>query len=48
MSIHREQKGNNFKGPYIGKIPLVYILFPPLGLIMLYKYLYNKFSNKRE
>ena len=30
-----------------GKIPLIYIAFPPLGVIFLIKYLSNKLKSKK-
>ena len=32
----------------LGKIPLIYIVFPPLGFIVLFKNLLNYFYKKKE
>ena len=32
----------------LGKIPLIYIVFPPLGIIMLLKYLINQLNKKKD
>jgi len=32
----------------LGKIPLIYIVFPPLGFIMLFKNLLKYFYKKKE
>ena len=35
-------------GIKLGKIPLIYIVFPPLGFIMLFKNLLNHLYKKKE
>lgn len=43
-----KDQGNNLLNIHIGKIPLVFILFPPIGLIFLYKYLYKILTKKSK
>jgi hypothetical protein len=39
---NNENEGNRSKPLYLGKIPLIALIFPPIGLIMFIQYLLNK------
>jgi hypothetical protein len=40
--------GTEGKESKLGKIPIIYIIFPPLGFFMLFKYLIYQFYKRKE
>lgn len=46
MMENNDSNNKKVKPLTIGGIPIIAIIFPPLGILMLFKYLLNK--NKKE